>query len=151
MLALLEELDGPQVDWRPVVALFILWTLVWYWISSFLRKRLEALPAESRKLAPWVAYLLIIPGVNLLANFIVLIGTAQSYTKSFEAFGRELPGRESGSREAALYGIFFCLGVYPMDTGLQGIIWFIAIGSITLYLFKIHSLAQRFARIKINA
>lgn len=151
MLALLEEVETAPPSLWPVVALFLLWTAVWFWISTFLYRRLQALPDESRNLAPWVTYLLIIPGVNLFANFFVLIGISQAYMKSFEALGRELPVRESGRVEAALYGAMFCLGVYPMGPALQGIVWMVALGSVTIYLFKIHSLAERFGRIQLNA
>jgi hypothetical protein len=152
MLATLELItDTPDTNYLPAVILLVLWTAVWVGISTFLRNRLAGLPAESRNLAPWTAYALLIPGVNVFANFFVLIGISQAYMTSFRDMGRELPTRESGRLEAVLYSSLFTFGIFPATSSLQGITWAIALGAITIYLFKVHSLGERFARIQADA
>ena len=42
-------------------------------------------------------------------------------------------------------------GIFPATTSYQGIAWAIALGALTIYLFKIHSLGERFARIQRDA
>ena len=88
MLAIQEvAADAPETNYLPALLLLILWTAVWVGICMFLHKRLKELPAESRNLAPWTVYGLLIPVVNVFANFWVLIGISQAYLASFKRHG----------------------------------------------------------------
>lgn len=132
----------------PLLALIAVWILVWLWIRSFLARSLAALPATSRGLRPWTSWFLLIPVINVVWNFHFLISLSQAYREAFADLGRELPVRESGRTEGIIYSVAFAIGWYPMASMLVGLVWMAGLMALTIYLFKIHSLAERFARIR---
>ena len=135
----------------PLIALVLVWLAVWLWIRAFLVRSLTALPREHWHLQPWTSWFLLFPPVNVIWNFFFLLGLSHAYCNVYEALGRQLPVRESGRTEAAIYSVAFCMGWYPMHQGLLAVLWMGGLVALTIYLFKIHSLAERYARIRLDS
>ncbi|MFT7484698.1 MAG: hypothetical protein ACI9F9_000542 [Candidatus Paceibacteria bacterium] len=143
-----ESTDLLPEGFGALIALLLVWTGLWLWIRKFLASCHAQLPEETWHSQPWTSWFLLLPPVNLVWNFHYTLGLSHAYRKSFEDLGRDLPMRESGRTEAVLYGVAFTVGWYPMNQTLLGLIWMGGLVALTIYLFKIHSLAQRYARIR---
>jgi len=143
-----EAVMGLPSEWAALLALIALWIVIWLWIRSFLANRLEALPEEHRHWRPRTVWLLLVPGVNLVWNFHFLPGLSQAYLDALGERGRELPRREGGRNEAYIYSVVFVVGWYPMNPALLAIVWMAGLLALTVYLFKIHSMAERLARLQ---
>jgi hypothetical protein len=149
LLLLASEIPetAPEGLWA-LIALGVLWMAVWIKICGFLVYCAEKLPKDSRSRRPWVTYMLMIPGPNLIFNFYVLIGLSNAYLRAYDALGRDLPVRESARTEAIVFSSVMATAWYPMESTLLAILWMAGMGAIILYLFKLHSLSQRFDRIQ---
>jgi len=151
MLALQAGHSVPNVDYGQVaalVALVLLWIGVWIWICRYLGGHLRALPKEATHLTPGTQWLLLVPFVGLFANFWILLGIAYGYRRAFEDLGRELPPRETGRTEALAWSIGAVVGFYPAPPVVLALIWMGALLALVVYLFKLHSLRERFLRIE---
>ena len=137
--------------WGALLALVVVWLLVWLWIRMFLARCLTVLPEEHWNLRPWTSWFLLLPPINVFWNFYFLLNLSQAYRNAYEALGRSLPVRESGRTEALVYSVVFTLGWYPMNQGLLAVLWMGGLAALTIYLFKLHSLSQRFARIQLSS
>jgi len=139
-------IDSEQL--LPLLALAAVWIAVWIWICRYLAGHAYGLPDDARGLAPWTAWLLLVPGLNLLWNFFFLLGLASGYRKAFADLGRKLPTRETGRNEALGWSVACALGVYPMPQGLLAVVWLAGFGALVVLLFKLHSLRERYERIE---
>jgi hypothetical protein len=141
------EVDPARL--APLLALTALSLAVGAFVCRLLVAHLRLLPARfTWGLKPWSPWLLLVPGVNLFMTFHVLLGIARGYTAAFAALGRDLPVRESGRNEALVVGVGACLGLYPAPPMLLGVVWASVLLALILYLFKLHSLRERYLRIE---
>jgi len=141
------ELDPTRLG--ALIALAVLSLGIGVFICRQLVAHLRVLPPEAAwGLRPWSPWLLLVPGANLIMSFHVLLGISRTYTTAFAELGRELPARDSGRNEALVVGIGAALGVYPGPQLILGVIWMSVLLALTLYLFKLHSLRERYLRIE---
>lgn len=135
--------------YAPLAALIALSLAVGVFVCRQLVAHLRVLPAQHAwGLRPWSPWLLLVPGANLFMAFHVLLGISRGYTASFAALGRDLPVRESGRNEALVVAIGACLGLYPAPPMILGVVWASVLVGLVLYLFKLHSLRERYLRIE---
>ncbi len=154
LATLLLEENGARALSKDLIALILLALLclaIGLWIRKFLVRCLRALPEEHWHVQPWTSWFLLVPGINLFWNFYFLIGLSQAYSNAYESLGRALPVRETGRTEAAIFGAVCTVGLYPMNQGLLALLWMGGLLSLTIYLFKVHSMDQRFARIQLDS
>jgi hypothetical protein len=141
------EVDPARL--APLLALAALSLAIGVLVCRQLVAHLKLLPASLVwGLKPWSPWLLLVPGANLFMNFHVLLGVSRGYTAAFAALGRELPVRESGRNEALVVAVGACLGLYPAPPMILGAVWASVLLALTLYLFKLHSLRDRYLRIE---
>ena len=138
--------DGTQV--AALVALLLSWVAIWVWICRYLGGHLRALPEDATSLKPWTPWLVLVPGVGLLFNFWVFLGIAYGYRKAFADLGRKLPMRETGRTEATVWSVGAVLGLYPAPPVVLALVWMGALVALVIFLFKIHSLRERYERIE---
>ncbi|MCZ7646775.1 MAG: hypothetical protein M5U26_16055 [Planctomycetota bacterium] len=113
-----QELLGalpPQFWWMLAALVFLsCLLLVLHVIFSYmLYLCLEAVPKEDREPDSWQAFLLLIPLVGLVWNFIVYPKLAQSYQRVFARFER-LEFGDCGHGIGMGYAICMVLGILPL-------------------------------------
>ncbi len=96
--------------------LIIIFSLFWYgvfWVAQlfvcwFLYKCFKRIPLKSRRLGPSQVWLLLIPGVHLIHNFIVFLRLSDSFRDYFTGIEDSEVG-SYGKRTAIVYCVSCCL------------------------------------------
>jgi hypothetical protein len=112
-VAILGELFAP---WHLLILLIVfgcfLLPIIFYILT--LQKALRKCAPQSRTLEPGLVWLYLIPIVNLVIAFIIVLGMAKTLRNEFNRRGMQVPDREPGQATGLAMAICACCGIVPI-------------------------------------
>ena len=115
-----------------VAAVVFLLPAIFYCLT--LQRALQKCAPESRTIEPWVVWLTVVPLVNVIANFFVVLGLSKTLRNEFDRRGIAGMDREPGQAIGLAMAICLCCSIVPMLGAVTGIAHFVLL---IIYWFKI--------------